>query len=91
MKKIDGQDLERFTRLIHETLDKNPNAQQQYKDKGLSPIRFYWDTFHVTSDTIQRSGRVEDYLFIRRLYDYANDEHITTALKHAINAYRVTS
>ena len=83
-RKINGSDLERFTALIQETLNKFPNVKEQYKEKGLSSMRFYWDTFHVTSDNLQKSGRVEDYLFIRRLYDYANDNHITTALKNII-------
>jgi hypothetical protein len=84
-RMITPPDLERLRALVMDTISKNPDARQGYKDKGLSETRFRWDTYHVTTDAAQHSGRLDDYLFLRRLYDYLNDDNMDAALKAIIH------
>uniref|UniRef100_A0A6H1ZZ98 Uncharacterized protein n=1 Tax=viral metagenome TaxID=1070528 RepID=A0A6H1ZZ98_9ZZZZ len=47
-------------------------TRQVYRDKGLSKKRFRWDM-------LWKSG-----FDVSPLYDYLNDNHIDTALKHIV-------
>lgn len=84
--KINQQDYARLEKLVNVTLEKNPTAKAGYIAKGLSRTRFCWDTFHVTTDRLQRED-VENYLWMRGLYDRLNDSHIETALKAITGDY----
>ena len=83
--KINRPDFERLAKLINATLEKNPTAREQYKQKGLSATRFLWDTWHYTVSINQREN-VEDYLWLRGLQDYLNDNHLETALKNIVGS-----
>ena len=85
--KIIKEDYQRLKGLCLEVLEKNQGAQIIYKDKGLSEERFRWDLYHKVTHEAQLWGRVEDYLFCRRLYDYLNDDHLDTALKSIVAEY----
>lgn len=84
--KITKEDYTRLEKLIHETVEKNPTAQAAYIAKGLTQVRFIWDTWNVTIDRTMRE-KVEDYLWLRGLHDYLNDSHLETALKAIIGPY----
>ena len=84
--KITQDDYTRFERLIHATLDRYPNIESKYSEAGKSKTRFYFDTFHVTTDYLQLHD-VESYLFMRGLYDYLQDDNLETTLKHAVKSY----
>jgi hypothetical protein len=80
--KIIPDDYKRLERLILETV-------REYKihsisDYNVSQVRYVWDILHATTDRLQFNQRIEDYLFIRGLYDRLNDDHITTALKRIL-------
>jgi hypothetical protein len=81
--KINNDDYVRLYALIKDTLAKYPTAQQQYKDKGLSRTRFLFDTFHVTVDYAQKRN-VENYVWMRRLQERLNDNHLETALNKIV-------
>ena len=85
--KITKEDYQRLNKMILNVLENNQGVQVIYKDKGLSEIRFRWDTYHKVTGDAQHDGRVEDYLFCRRLYDYLNDDNLDTALKSIISGY----
>lgn len=82
--KIREDDYKRLEKLVKDVFILHPTAKVIYAEKGLSETRLVWDIYHHTTDTAQREGRVEDYLFLRSLYDYLNDNHLTTALKAII-------
>jgi hypothetical protein len=75
-------DYKRLERLILETVrDYKINSISEY---NVSQVRYVWDIFHATTDRLQLTQHIEDYLFIRGLYDRLNDDHITTALKRIL-------
>jgi hypothetical protein len=60
-----------------EVLKANPNAAQDYKNAGLSDMRFNFDVMHAAKIDGQKSSR----FVCDVLYPYLNDVHIGTALK----------
>jgi len=50
------------------------------KEKGLSDVRYAWDVFHMTGLKIGDGKGVKGDI---DLYEYLNDNHITTALLQA--------
>lgn len=85
--KITKEDYNRLNDLIVNVLKNTQGAQVIYKERGLSDMRFRWDIYHKVTNRAQHEGRIEDYLFCRRLYDYLNDDNLDTALKAIISAY----
>lgn len=51
---------------------------------NMTQTRYVWDIFHACMDSCQNARKVEDYLFLRSLWDYLNDTHIETALKRIL-------
>jgi hypothetical protein len=85
--KITKEDYQRLNSMIVTVLHENQGVQVIYKNKGLSDMRFRWDIYHKITDDAQHSGRVGDYLFCRRLYDYLNDDNLDTALRAIVSSY----
>ena len=79
--KITKEDYNRLDRLIKDCIKRN--SIKPIKDYDISPVRYRWDIFHTTLDWLQYNN-IPDYLFIRRLYDYLNDNHMDSALKNIL-------
>lgn len=78
--KITKDDYSRLNKLITETVQGHSiMALAEYP--GMSVMRYSWDIYHATCDKAQHANNVSDYLFLRHLYDYLNDDHLTTALR----------
>ena len=60
-------------------LTQNPGAWAEYKKKGYSAHRFVWDVLWTA-----KPGRV-----LNDIYGYANDSHITTALKKICSPFMI--
>ena len=70
-----------FTRLSNLTNEFKQLANiHSYTDYSMTKTRYVWDIFHFTSDHLQAEKRVKDYLFMRSLYSYLNDNNLQTAL-----------
>ena len=81
--KMRAEDFERLKKLIEASISRYPTAQKSYVTDGKSHTRFVWDVWHATVNVAQKA-KVEDYLWMRGLHDYLNDDHIETALKKII-------
>ena len=57
---------------INLCLEKRPNLRKEYINNGLSDERFRWDVLWLSGFNTSI------------LYDYLNDTHIDTALKHIL-------
>lgn len=78
--KITKQDYDRLNALITKTVtDHEIHSLADYP--GMSVLRYSWDIYHAVCDRAQNENNVSDYLFLRHLYDYLNDDHLTTALR----------
>jgi len=80
--KITKEDLKRLENLITKYVHDN-DIMPRSEYPGMTTTRYCWDIFHGTLDHLQYNN-VPDYLFIRRLCDYMNDNHMHTALKHIL-------
>ena len=81
--KITTQDYNRLNQLITDTVKDN-NIMSRSLYPGMTVTSYIWDIFHSTCDRLQHAGNILDYLFIRSLYDYCNDNNINTALKNIL-------
>ena len=54
---------------------------------GMTVTRYIFDVFHGMIDACQAERRIEDYLFLRSLYDYLEDSHLETAMKKALASW----
>ena len=81
--KIRKDDYKKLSELINNTMDNfNIKAHKDYPAASLT--RYLWDIKWTAQDHFQHTNDVKNYLFMRSLSDYLNDDHITTALKHII-------
>jgi hypothetical protein len=83
--KIIQADYKRLEPILQKTLEKFPldHTQADYKKRGLSETRLLFDYLHASVDR-ERLENVENYLFLRSLYDYLTDDNIETALRRII-------
>ena len=51
----------------------NPNMKEEYSNKGLSPMRYRWDVWNMSSNMLPFTCNT--------LYKYLDDTHIDTALR----------
>jgi len=80
--KITKADLDRLRTIINDTIvatNIGPRA-----DYMISAVRYRWDIYHSACDR-SRVHNVADHLFLRRLYDYLNDNNLDTALKNILS------
>lgn len=78
--KMSNEMFERMKKDIDSLLDKHPNASQEYKDAGLSHMRFRWDCYWAIFEPdgwIYKKTREEDL----------TDDHIDTALRRIVPAW----
>ena len=78
--KMTQTDYDKFSALITDTV-KEYGIKYHADYPGMSVTRYAWDIFHLTTGRYQLMNHVENYLFMRSLFDKYNDDHITTALK----------
>ena len=81
--KITKSDYDRLAVLIRDYV--KSSGIKPISDYDITPVRYRWDIFHGLVDKMQYSS-VTDYLFVRRLYDYLNDDNMDTALKNILKA-----
>jgi len=67
--KMHKEHFEELKSLIEATGNCNPNVRQNYKEKGLSMMRYRWDLLW------------ESKFYVNKLYEYLDDSQIDTALK----------
>ncbi len=79
--KMTKQDYYRLEDLIAAHIERASIGP--IEDYDITPTNYRWSIYHTTLDHLQYSS-VEDYIFIRSLYDYCNDNHIDTALRNMI-------
>jgi len=79
--KINKTDYARLEVLITDAIGRNNIGPRS--DYDISETRYNWDIYHITCDW-SRNNNKEDYSFITGLYDYLNDSHMNTALRHII-------
>lgn len=78
--KIRPSDYERLSGLITSFVnDRGIGKREVYINMSID--RYVWEIFHAAMDGAQADNRIEHYLFMRSLWDYLNDDNITTALK----------
>jgi len=71
--KVTKNDYARMQQLINDCIQEcKIKAYECYP--GISERRYHWDIYHATIDRLQYKNK-EDYLFLRSLYDYCNDNH----------------
>ena len=70
--KINQEDFDGLQKAVLAVVAKYPNAYKQYKDQGLSDMRYNWDV-------LRKSGYLTGEN-LDRLYKYLNDDHINSAL-----------
>lgn len=78
--KMRKDHFETLKKHVLETLEKYPNAKQEYADAEYSPKRFRWDALHATRINGERSCK----WICSNLYYYLNDDHIDTALRRIV-------
>ena len=77
--KITPGDYKELSTDIRQFLNDNPDANWESAEKiGWSFVRYCWEIYH------QVNNRDNNFKYNRSLYDYLNDNHITTALKSII-------
>lgn len=78
--KIRPSDYQRLSALVTSfVVDRGIGKRAAYP--GMSIERYVWAVFHAAMDGAQADNRIEHYLFFRSLWDYLDDNNITTALK----------
>lgn len=86
--KITPADYDELAGLVKECIrvksQSISDVEKWYETHGLSKERFLWDTFHGARAMAEQRA----HEWQKRVYRYANDEHITTALRHIINALK---
>ena len=77
--KIKRQDYNMMKEMIlsHNTPERIREMQEEYKKAGASDVRFRWDLWNRVVGSL--------HLVCSVLYEYLNDDHIDSALKHIIN------
>jgi len=75
--KIKQTDYDKLKSACQDVISRYPGAKQVYKEKGLSDVRYAWDVFRMTGLKIGDGKGVKGDI---DLYEYLNDNHITTAL-----------
>ncbi|QFS87577.1 MULTISPECIES: hypothetical protein [unclassified Marinobacter] len=78
--KITPDHYQRLILLLLSVVDK-PDAAE-YKAQGLSPVRYRWDWLWA----IPLADRQP---WFDEVYQYANDDHIDTALKNAVKSFGI--
>lgn len=76
--KINQPDFERLSRIILDFVDNNKIHNQDQYD--ITQVRYVWDIYHGSIDNCM-INHLDDYFFMRRLYDYLNDNNLESALK----------
>ena len=79
--KMIKSDYVRLEELINICIKRS--GIKPHSDYKMSHEWYRWDIYYATLDYLQYNSR-EDYIFMRSLYDYCNDDHIDTALRRII-------
>ncbi|MCF6783395.1 hypothetical protein [Stutzerimonas stutzeri] len=86
--KIQSDHYKQLSQIISAHLEKNPAMPLEYEALSLSPKRLRWDAVRMAgirfgdSVGMTRPDNIEPSHFLP-VYDYANDDHIDTALRAA--------
>ena len=82
--KIKSEHFEILKEAIEQVIADNPEAYTEYKKEGLSDTRYNWDLLHASQVRIGQQSTMPDTCnrYWLPLYDYMNDNHISTALKN---------
>lgn len=78
--KIKPEDYAELERLVAPFMEEAKKAE--YNAAGMTDKRYYFDCFWTAS----RARRADAYALMQRIYAYANDDHLATALKHVYMA-----
>lgn len=76
--KMHPDHFEQLSKAVNQVIHDNPDALQNYKNGGLSMMRYRWDMYHLAC-------WVDKYHLANQLYQYCNDENIDTALRKITN------
>lgn len=83
--KIQGDDLRDLQAMIRQTVDELGQEQiEQHIDTIIHDARVKDHTKRLCFDILYASDRADRNEIIPRIYKYANDDHIFTALKAAL-------
>lgn len=74
--KIKPEDFEELKNLVAPFMEEAKKAE--YNAAGMTDRRYHFDCFWMAS----REHRTEANALMQRIYTYANDDHLATALKH---------
>ena len=80
--KITPCDYSRLKSLLLETV--NNQDIKPISSYEMGSISYIWDIYHFTLDNMQINNRINDYLFLRNLYSYLDDNTLNTALKRIL-------
>lgn len=76
--KINGSDYEYIKERVSKVIEDNPDAEDDYREGGLSPKRFRWDCFWAAKVKIGDGVGTHGDIVIPGGVD---DAHIDTALR----------
>lgn len=76
--KMNRDHYNRLTNAVNQVITDHPNALQEYKDKGLSMMRYRWDLYHMACSK-------DNYNLANEIYQYCNDDNIDTVLRKITN------
>ena len=78
--KLKASDLHELSERIQRFAKQNNTSikalEAKYLASGFSPMRFRWDLFNAAA--------TKPFDLVKRIYSYADDDHIDTALRHII-------
>ena len=78
--KIKPEHYATLKEAIRTTLSQNPTSHEVYRKEGFTEMRFRWDLLWASKVGEQTISRwISD-----TIYEYANDEHIDTALRRIV-------
>ncbi|HBG47609.1 MAG TPA: hypothetical protein DDW94_11575 [Deltaproteobacteria bacterium] len=81
--KIKPEDYRILKAAVEKVARENPGMRREYRENGLSEMRYRWDLLWKAGLRIGCSIGTPGDL---NLYDYMNDEHIDSALRHIVGA-----
>lgn len=83
--KIKPEHYEVLAKSVNNVIQLFPGTEMEYRAAGFSPMRLRWDLFWASGLKIGQSHNAPDEPEAKAMYlpiyDYANDDHVDTALR----------
>ena len=81
--KIKPEHLSKLQNMLADTPEiKHATIQEKYQEAGISHMQYRWDRLWM----LKRDNHEKRDQLMSQLYQYANDDHIDTALRHILGA-----